>query len=107
MLFQLKNPLLKSSPLDTPFFLEKRSFFCLAVRYNQIMPIIKFPDGFKWGSAASAYQVEGGVENNDWTQAAREGKMPPAGHATDHYHLYEQDFDLAKSLWHNSHRFSI
>jgi len=71
------------------------------------METLKFPEGFKWGSATSAYQVEGGIENNDWAQAAREGKVPLAGKTTDHYHLYEQDFDLAKSLGHNAHRFSI
>ncbi|TSC74845.1 MAG: beta-glucosidase [Parcubacteria group bacterium Gr01-1014_44] len=71
------------------------------------MESLKFPDGFLWGSATSSYQVEGGIENNDWAASAREGKVPPAGRATDHYHLYEKDFDLAKSLGHNAHRFSI
>lgn len=71
------------------------------------METLKFPPDFLWGSATSAYQVEGGIENNDWAQAAREGKVPPAGWATDHYDLYEKDFDLAKSLGHNAHRFSV
>ncbi|MDP3696428.1 MAG: family 1 glycosylhydrolase, partial [Candidatus Taylorbacteria bacterium] len=71
------------------------------------MEVLKFPEKFLWGSATSAYQVEGGIENNDWAQAAREGQVPPAGRATDHYNLYEKDFDLAKSLGHNAHRFSI
>jgi len=30
-----------------------------------------------------------------------------SGQACDHYNLYEQDFDIAKSLNHNAHRFSI
>ncbi len=67
----------------------------------------KFPSGFLWGSATSSYQVEGGIENCDWARGAREGKVPPAGKACDHYHLYEKDFDIAKSLRHNVHRFSI
>ena len=71
------------------------------------MENLKFPEGFLWGSATSSYQVEGGIENNDWAQAARERKVSSAGRATDHYHLYEQDFDLAKSLGQNAHRFSI
>ena len=30
-----------------------------------------------------------------------------SGRACDHYNRYEEDFDLAKSLGHNAHRFSI
>ncbi len=30
-----------------------------------------------------------------------------SGRACDHYHLYEKDFDIAKSLGHNAYRFSI
>jgi beta-glucosidase len=68
---------------------------------------IKFPDGFFWGSATSAYQVEGGIDNNDWAEAARQGKVPPAGRACDHYNLYEKDFDIAKALGQNAYHFSI
>jgi beta-glucosidase len=66
-----------------------------------------FPKGFYWGAATASYQVEGGIENNDWAQAAREGRVPPCGLACDHYHRFEADFDLAKSLGHNAHRFSL
>ena len=68
---------------------------------------MKFPAGFYWGSATSAYQVEGGIENNDWAEAARQGKVTPAGRACDHYNRYEEDFDIAKSLGQNAHRFSV
>lgn len=60
-----------------------------------------------WGAATASYQVEGGIENCDWAQAAREGRVPPCGKACDHYHRYEEDFDIAKSLGHNCHRLSI
>ena len=99
----------------------------------------KFPDGFLWGSATSAHQVEGG-NFNDWTEwehanserlaaeaARRHAKthmripdyilerypnpLQPenyiSGKACDHYNRYEQDFDIAKSLGQNAHRFSI
>ena len=82
--------------------------------------IFKFPKDFLWGAATSAHQVEGS-NHNDWTEwekenAARlskknEGKYPPenfiSGRACDHYSRYEEDFDLAKKLGHNTHRFSI
>jgi len=67
----------------------------------------KFPNGFLWGAATSSYQVEGGIENCDWADAAVEGRVPPCGRACDHYNRYEADFDIAKSLGHNAHRFSI
>lgn len=67
----------------------------------------KFPKGFYWGAATASYQVEGYNENCDWAKAAREGKVPPAGRLADHYNRYEEDFDIAKKLGHNAHRFSI
>ncbi len=67
----------------------------------------KFPDDFFWGAASASYQVEGGIENTDWAQAAREGRVPPCGIACDHYNRYEEDFDIAKSLGHTAHRMSV
>jgi beta-glucosidase len=67
----------------------------------------KFPEGFYWGAATSAFQVEGGVVGMDWEKAAQEGKVPYIGRAADHYNLYEQDFDIIKNLGHNAHRLSI
>lgn len=67
----------------------------------------KFPEGFYWGAATASYQVEGGIENCDWAEAARAGRVPPCGAACDHYNRYESDFDIAKELGHNCHRISI
>jgi len=64
---------------------------------------LKFPKNFYWGTATSAYQVEGGIRN-DWSEAG--GKFD-AGIACDHYNRYEEDFDLAKQMNNNAHRFSI
>ena len=66
-----------------------------------------FPNKFYWGASAASYQVEGGIENTDWAQASREGRVPPCGRACDHYNLYEADFDMAKELGHNAHRLSV
>ena len=65
--------------------------------------ILKFPKNFYWGTTTSAYQVEGGIRN-DWSVA---GKKFDAGRACDHYHRFEEDFDLAKAMNNNAHRFSI
>ena len=68
---------------------------------------LKFPDGFLWGAATSAHQVEGGNLHNDWADAEKTGRVPKAGLACDHYHRYAEDFKIAKSLGHNAHRLSI
>lgn len=85
--------------------------------------ILKFPANFLWGTSTSAHQVEGG-NFNDWTEWEKsESRIKNlelsslikkyglenyiSGRACDHYHLYEQDFDLARELGHNAHRFSI
>jgi|AntRauTorckE6833_2_1112554.scaffolds.fasta_scaffold01082_5 beta-glucosidase len=67
----------------------------------------RFPDIFYWGAATASYQVEGGIDNNDWSEAAEAGQVPPCGRACDHYHRYSADFDLAKELGHTAHRFSV
>ena len=33
---------------------------------NGLLAPAQFPADFLWGSATAAYQVEGGIENNDW-----------------------------------------
>ncbi len=60
-----------------------------------------FPKSFLWGTSTSAYQVEGGIEDCDWSEKF------PAGKACDHYNRYEEDFDLLERFNQNTHRFSI
>ncbi len=93
---------------------------------------MRFPDNFYWGAATSSHQVEGG-NLNDWSEWEKENakrlvkesktywqkwqreKFPEmfnektyiSGRACDHYHHFKEDFDLAKELNHNAHRFSI
>lgn len=63
--------------------------------------MLSFPKGFLWGSATSAFQVEGGIEKADWSQFA------PAQDAADQYHLFEKDFQLLSSLSQSAYRLSI
>jgi beta-glucosidase len=76
------------------------------VRMTQVQSQ-KLTQPFLWGAATASYQVEGGIETCDWAKAGREGKVPVAGDACDHYRLFREDFALAKSLGHTAHRFSI
>ncbi|MEX2150314.1 MAG: family 1 glycosylhydrolase [Steroidobacteraceae bacterium] len=68
----------------------------------------RFPNGFLWGAATASHQVEGGNRWNDWWAYEQDGRLPyKSGEACRHYELYDQDFELARSLGHNAHRFSI
>lgn len=68
----------------------------------------KFPKYFLWGAATSSHQVEGNNMNNDWWQWEQNGKVKErAGKACDHWNRFREDFELAKSLHHNAHRFSL
>lgn len=69
--------------------------------------MVRFPQGFLWGAATSAYQVEGNNVNADWWPWEKEAGKENSGQACRHYEFYEQDFDLAQSLDHNAHRLSI
>jgi len=69
-----------------------------------------FPDGFLWGSATAAHQIEGGNWNNDWWEwehtpgsTCRE----PSGDACDFYHRFEADLALLAQLGQQAFRFSI
>ncbi|MEX0917319.1 MAG: glycoside hydrolase family 1 protein [Candidatus Paceibacterota bacterium] len=68
---------------------------------------LHFPDGFLWGAATSSYQVEGIIKNVDWYKAAEKGRVPLVHNGINHYQEFENDFDLARELGHNAHRFSI
>ena len=69
-----------------------------------------FPEGFRWGTATAAHQVEGNNVNNDWWEwENRPGSVcvEPSGDACDHYHRYPEDIALLAALGFNSYRFSI
>jgi beta-glucosidase len=69
--------------------------------------MLTFPRGFLWGAATAAYQVEGGNDRSDWWPWEKSAGKECSGRACCHYEKYDQDFDLAQSLSHNAHRFSI
>ncbi len=68
-----------------------------------------FPDGFLWGVATAAHQVEGN-NDNDWTDwENRGGAKDKSGRACDHWNLerFRRDVALAKSLNQNAYRLSL
>jgi beta-glucosidase len=69
-----------------------------------------FPDDFTFGVATSAYQVEGGIEN-DWAEWERAGRLkePHArcGRAVDHWNRYEEDYGLALDVGASAFRMSL
>jgi beta-glucosidase len=71
---------------------------------------ISFPDGFLWGTATAAHQVEGGNWNNDWwawEHTPGSGCAEPSGDACDHFWRYPQDIALLAELGFGAYRFSI
>ena len=69
-----------------------------------------FPDGFLWGTATAAHQVEGGNWNNDWwAWEHRVGTncAEPSGDACDHYHRYRDDIAQLAALGFGAYRFSL
>lgn len=77
---------------------------------------LAFPDGFLWGAATSAQQIEGGRhagERGDsiWDAfAARPGAIEDGTTpdiTCDHYHRWREDLDLMAGLGLNAYRFSI
>lgn len=70
----------------------------------------RFPDGFLWGAATAAHQIEGNNINNNWWKlehdAAKFG-LQFSGDADDSYHRYEEDMRLLADAGLNAYRFSL
>lgn len=76
----------------------------------------RFPDGFLWGTATSAYQIEGAVNEDGRGESIwdRFSRMPgrirngdTGNLACDHFHRYPEDIESMKDLGVDAYRFSI
>jgi beta-glucosidase len=66
-----------------------------------------FPKGFLWGTATSAYQIEGAVDEDGRGPSIWDGFVHTPGNVVDHstadranehYHRYKEDVALIKAL---------
>ena len=80
------------------------------------MPDMSFPEGFTWGAATAAYQIEGGATADGkgqsiWDTFSRVPGNVRGGDtgdiACDAYHRYAEDVELMSSIGLNAYRFSI
>ena len=78
--------------------------------------VLRFPDGFVWGAATSAYQIEGAARDDGrgpsiWDTFSRTPGKVFGGHtgdvACDHYHRYADDVALMADLGLAAYRFSV
>lgn len=76
----------------------------------------RFPDGFLWGAATAAHQIEGspladGAGPSIWTRFAHTPGMTLNGDtgdvACDHYRRWKQDVALMRELGLKAYRFSV
>jgi beta-glucosidase len=78
--------------------------------------MLRFPEGFLWGAATSAYQIEGAAREDGrgesiWERfatvpgAIADGR--DAAIACDHYHRWPEDLELMKWLGLGAYRFSV
>jgi beta-glucosidase len=77
---------------------------------------LRFPEGFGWGAATSAYQIEGAAKDDGrgesiWDTFSHTPGRVRGGDtgdiAADHYHRYLGDLDLMRELGLRTYRFSI
>lgn len=82
---------------------------------EQIHPL-RFPDGFTWGCATSAYQIEGAVKEDGrapsiWDTFAHHSGKTYRGQtgdiADDSYHRYKDDIGLLNQIGAHAYRLSL
>ncbi|RKR73562.1 glycoside hydrolase family 1 protein [Frondihabitans australicus] len=72
--------------------------------------MLEFPDGFLWGAATAAHQIEGNNVNSNWWAMEHDPGttiVEPSGDAADSYHRFRDDMRLLADLGLNSYRFSV
>lgn len=68
------------------------------------------PDGFLWGTATAAHQIEGGNVGNDWWRFEHTpdtGTTESSGDACDSWNRWDEDLALVKDMGLDAYRFSL
>jgi beta-glucosidase len=74
------------------------------------MATLSFPEGFRWGTATAAHQIEGGNVNNDWWRwehTPGSGCQESSGDCCDSWNRWGEDVALIKDLGFTDYRFSL
>jgi beta-glucosidase len=70
--------------------------------------MLRFPDGFLWGAATAAHQIEGNNTSSDWWQAEQTGRLPHrSGVACDSWARSLEDIRLLSEIGLNAYRMSV
>lgn len=72
--------------------------------------LLRFPEGFLWGTASASHQCEGGNTNNQWYRWEQQGHIhtgEACGSASDWWQRAESDFERAEQMENNALRLSI
>ena len=70
--------------------------------------MLRFPEGFFWGAATAAHQIEGNNTNSDWWRAEQRGLLPHRSEsACNSWQDWRKDIELLKSMGLNAYRLSV
>ena len=72
--------------------------------------ILRFPEGFLWGTASSSHQYEGGNTKNQWYRWEQQGHISAgehSGQAANWWERAEDDFARAEHMANNALRLSL
>ena len=70
--------------------------------------MLRFPDGFLWGAATAAHQIEGNNTSNDWWQAEQTDLLPHRSEAAcDSWNRWPEDIRLLSDIGLNAYRLSV
>ncbi|KAL6975335.1 putative beta-glucosidase 41 [Sarracenia purpurea var. burkii] len=116
--FCCARSLLRSPPMTLiPLFIIIILPLICLVSTSESVSRADFPDGFVFGTASSAYQFEGAVDEGNkgpsiWDTFTRQhaGRildLSNADTAVDQYHRFKGDIELMKELGMDAYRFSI
>jgi beta-glucosidase len=75
---------------------------------SEVSQLLRFPDGFLWGAATAAHQIEGNNVHSDWWQAEQAGLLPHRSEAAcESWTAWRDDIRLLTDMGLNAYRLSV